>query len=180
MKLVNTKNSYGFITIFLHWLMAILMIGLLILGIYMVNQPISLTKLKLYGWHKEWGMLALLLFFVRLIWRLANQTPALPATLPAWQKIAAYGAHFSFYFLMLFIPLAGWFLTSTAGLPVSFFGLFVLPDLISPNESQRFIFTFIHKWLSYGLIALIFVHITAALKHHFINRDDILKRIIRP
>ncbi len=176
MRIKNSKDHFGFIAILLHWVMAILIIGLLILGIYMVNLPISLEKLKLYGWHKEYGILALIVVIIRLFWRWFNTLPHL--SLPMWEKIAARSVHWTFYIFMFAMPITGWIVTSAAGLPASFFGFFVLPNLVSPNEQTRILFQEIHKLLGYGLILLIVLHISAALKHHFINRDDILRRII--
>lgn len=176
MQLKNTQDHFGAVTIFLHWLMALIIIGLLILGIYMVKLPISHTKLKLYGWHKEYGFLALALVILRLTWRFLNVNPRL--SLPFLEKLAARSVHWAFYICMFAMPLTGWLITSAAGLPASFFGLFVLPNLISPNEELRQLFEEIHEWLGYGLIALIVLHASAALKHHFINKDDILRRMI--
>tara|TARA_R110000868_G_scaffold179832_1_gene420283 strand:+ start:716 stop:1249 length:534 start_codon:yes stop_codon:yes gene_type:complete len=172
----NTQNHFGMITILLHWLMAILLIGLLALGVYMVDLPISLQKLKMYGWHKEYGLLALALAMVRIVWRWVNLTPQL--SLPLLEKLAARSVHYAFYFFMFAMPITGWLLTSAAGLPASFFGLFVLPSLISPSDEWLLLFQAIHKWVGYGLIATIILHASAALKHHFINKDDILKRMI--
>ena len=176
MNLKNTDSHFGFITIFIHWIMAVLIIGLLVLGIYMVNLPISLQKLKMYGWHKEYGLLALALVIARLIWRWINVTPQL--ALPVLEKIAARSVHYSFYLFMFAMPITGWLITSAAGLPASFFGLVTLPNLISPNEALRPLLQEIHKWVGYGLIGTIILHASAALKHHFINRDDILKRML--
>lgn len=175
MPLINTEYRYGIIAILFHWLMALIIIGLLGLGLYMVQLPISLEKLKLYGWHKEYGLLILALVILRLIWRLINATPRLNLVL--LEKFAARGMHWTFYFFMIAIPLTGWLITSAAGLPASFFGLMVLPDLVSPNENLRLLFQEVHKWLAYGLIAAIVLHTSAALKHHFINKDDILRRM---
>ena len=172
----NTETSYGGVAIILHWVMAILIIGLIMLGIYMVGLPISYQKLKLYGWHKEYGFLALALVVIRLWWRLINMTPQL--ALPIFEKIAARTVHWLFYFCMFAMPLTGWMITSAAGLPASFFGLFVLPNLILPNEETRLLFQLIHQWLGYALLGLIFLHTSAALKHHFINKDDILRRML--
>ena len=178
MHISNSKNHYGLIAICLHWLMAILMVGLLALGLYMIRIPISFWKLKLFGWHKELGMLALVLLLFRLAWRLGNIIPSLPDTIPRWQKVAARMAHWAFYGFMVALPLSGWLITSASGLPVSFFGWFVFPDLVSANDNLRLLFTGVHEWLSYALIATLCLHIGAALKHHFINKDDILKRIL--
>ncbi|HVV68850.1 MAG TPA: cytochrome b [Gammaproteobacteria bacterium] len=178
MQIKNSQNRYGIVAIWLHWLMAILIIGLLALGLYMVGVPLSHWKLKLYGWHKEFGMLVLLLLLLRLAWRLGNIIPLLPETIPRWQKRAARVVHWLFYGFMIALPVSGWLITSAAGLPVSFFGLFVLPNLVSPSENRLLLFTEVHEWLSYALIATLCLHILAALKHHFIDRDDTLKKIL--
>lgn len=178
MRILNSSDRFGIIAIILHWLMAILIVGLIILGLYMTRIPLNPFKLKLYGWHKEVGMLVLFLVVFRLCWRIMNTNPQLPIEMPLWEKISAHCVHWVFYFFMFALPLSGWLLTSSAGLPASFFGLFVLPDLISANEEQRFLFTQIHDWLGYILIGFICLHTLAALKHHFINKDDILQRML--
>ncbi|MGQ3891360.1 cytochrome b [Legionella sp. CNM-4043-24] len=176
MRLKNSDDHFGLVAILLHWTMAILIIGLLALGLYMVSLPISLQKLKLYGWHKEYGFLALALVIIRLFWRLLNTTPRL--TLPWFERIAARAVHWAFYLMMLAMPISGWLVTSAAGLPASFFGLFTLPNLIAPNEALRPVFETAHEWIGYLLILTIILHASAALKHHFINKDDILRRMI--
>ncbi|RAP35713.1 cytochrome B [Legionella quinlivanii] len=176
MLLKNSNNHFGLVAILLHWIMAILIIGLLIMGIYMVELPISLQKLKLYGWHKEYGLLALALVIVRLCWRIINISPEL--SLPRYEIIAARLVHWAFYGFMFAMPITGWLITSAAGLPASFFGLFTLPNLIAPDEEQRQFYELVHEWLGYGLIVTILLHASAALKHHFINRDNILRRMI--
>ncbi len=176
MRILNNKDRYGFVAIFLHWFVALLIIGLLIMGLYMVGLPISLQKLKLYGWHKEYGLMVLGLALIRIVWRLSNMVPEL--SLPKIEKIAARTVHWAFYGFMFAMPISGWVITSAAGLPASFFGLFTLPDLVTPNEEIRQLFQEIHQWLGYGLIATICLHVAGALKHHFIDRDDILRRIL--
>lgn len=179
MLIKNTIDRFGMVAIFLHWIMALLILALIGLGLYMTRIPISAEKLKLYGWHKEFGILALMLVIVRLTWRLVNTTPAL-LSLPSWERWAARAAHRTFYLLMFIVPISGWLLTSAAGLPVSFFGWFLLPNLISASEANRLLYTEIHEWLSYALIAVFCLHVSAALKHYFINKDDIMQRIIKP
>ncbi|KTD35228.1 cytochrome b561 transmembrane protein [Legionella moravica] len=176
MHIKNSRSGFGIVAIFLHWVIAILIIGLLILGLYMVNLPISLEKLKLYGWHKELGFLVLFLAILRIIWRLSNQMPEL--AIPLLEKIAARSMHWAFYVFMFAMPISGWLITSSAGLPASFFGLFTLPNLVAPNEQNRQLFEWIHEWLGYALILAIMLHTAAALKHHFINKDDILRRML--
>jgi len=177
MHLFNTITRYGFITIFIHWLMAFIMIGMLAVGLYMVELPIGSLKLKLYGWHKAFGLLVLFLAAFRLVWRIVNMTPSLDS-LPILERLAARFVHWIFYIIMFAMPLTGWLITSAAGLPASFFGLFTMPNLIEPNEDLRLFFSSIHQFLAYGLIILIILHVSAALKHHFINKDDILRRMI--
>ena len=155
----------------------IIMIGLLIEGLYMVGMPISLEKLKLFGWHKEYGLTILFLVVLRLSWRLANQLPGLPASIPHWQQMAAKLVHFAFYFFMFTMPLTGWLLTSAAGLPVSFFGLFVLPDLVQANPDLRVTLIEVHKWLGYGLIGAILLHVGATVQHFIVHKDNILRRM---
>src|SRR6185312_8715047 len=130
MIIKNTHNHYGIVAILFHWVIALVIIGLLAEGLYMVSLPISLQKLKLFGWHKEYGILVLALASLRLGWRLANQVPALPDTLPWWQKVASRAVHWAFYGFMFAMPVTGWLITSAAGLPISFFGWFTLPNLV--------------------------------------------------
>lgn len=174
----NSTLRFGIVSITLHWLMALLVIGLLIVGLYMVELPIGIQKLKLYGWHKECGILVLMLVAVRLGWRINNVVPTLPAHLAKWQQWAARSVHFALYGFMILNPLTGWMLSSASGLSVSFFGLFILPDLIGPNETAKIILSEIHEWLAFGLIGAICAHVGAALQHHFIYKDDILKRML--
>lgn len=176
MQLKNTETRFGVVAILFHWIMAILIIGLLALGLYMIRLPLSLEKLKLYGWHKETGMLVLMLVMLRSIWRVSNMIPSL--SLPRWELWAARGVHYLFYVLMFAMPLTGWLMTSFSGFPVSFFGLFVFPDLVSTHPEYIHLFKKIHEWLGYGLIAIIVLHTCAALKHHFIDKDDILRRML--
>src|SRR5688572_3172786 len=120
MILKNTQTKYGLIAIIFHWIMAAMMVGLIILGLYMVRLPISIQKLQFYGWHKEWGILVLMLVIVRLTWRLRNTVPSL-GELPKWENNAAHIVHWVFYFFMFFLPITGWLITSSTDFPVSFF-----------------------------------------------------------
>lgn len=173
----NTERQFGLVAIIFHWLMAVIIIGLLALGLYMTSLPNSLEKLKLYGWHKEFGLLVLMLAVLRLAWRFSNMTPLLSG-LPAWERISARTVHWLFYGFMFAQPITGWLITSAAGVPPSFFGLFVLPGLVAPDKDLRRLFDHMHEWLAYGLIAVIILHVCAALKHHFYDRDEILRRML--
>lgn len=178
MQLNNTSQRYGIISQLFHWVMALLIIGLLILGLYMVRLPLNAWKLKLYGLHKEWGVLVLMMVFLRLLWRWTQISPVYPDHMSAWQKLAAKSVHIAFYLILFALPISGWMLSSASGLPVSFFGLFVLPDLVNPSQALRELFAQVHEWIGYGLIAAIGAHVGAALQHHFIHKDDILRRML--
>jgi cytochrome b561 len=176
----NTKDSYGVIAVALHWLMAVLLVVLLAMGLYMVRLPdIGFDKLKinLIVYHKELGILALLLMLFRWMWRLVNHLPRLVDG-PVWQMIAARFVHLCFYALMVALPVTGWLMSSAAGFPVPFFGLFYLPDFIRENDALFQFFIAVHKWLAYALIAYIAVHMGAALWHHFVRRDATLKKMM--
>lgn len=177
----NTEESYGVIAILFHWSMALLVIGLVILGLYMVTLPdvgFNTEKIYLIFYHKAFGILVLMLLVPRLAWRLTQILPQLAAHLPDWQKIAAQFVHLSFYALMLTLPMTGWLMSSAAGIPVSLFGLYTLPDLIRYDGYlfQRFID--IHRWLGYMLCFFILIHMGAALWHHFVFKDDTLRRML--
>lgn len=180
-KIRNTENTYGLISICLHWIIAILLFLLLGLGIYMVSLHdvgFNSEKIILILFHKEVGMLILFLVFIRFIWRLNNVLPSLSVHLPDWQKITARFVHLCFYALMFSMPITGLMMSSAAGIPVSFFGLFTFPDLISQNWHQFQMLIEIHKWLGYAFLFLIFIHVGAALRHHFIFKDDTLQKIL--
>ena len=176
----NTEQHYGAVAIGLHWLMAALLITLLAMGFYMVSLPdvgFDMRKIALILYHKQLGLLALALAALRLAWRVGNALPSLVETLPDWQKVIARVVHLCFYALMLALPITGWLMSSAAGIPVSLFGLFDLPDLIARNDYLFRALIEIHKWLSCGLIAGIVIHAAAALGHHFLIKDETLRKM---
>jgi polyisoprenoid-binding protein YceI len=116
--------------------------------------------------------------FLRIFWRLINPMPTAAKHTPLWQKSAAKIAHYALYVLMIIMPLSGWLMSSAAGFPVSVFGLFTLPDLIAPNNGVRMLMEQVHTLIAYAIIALVSIHILAALKHHFIDKDNTLRRIL--
>lgn len=177
MLIKNTEDRFGIVTILFHWIMAILLIGLVSVGLYMSDLPIGVQKLKLYGLHKEFGILALMLVMLRVVWRIQNMNPSL-SSLPWFERTAARIVHWAFYGFMFALPISGWLMTSAANLPPSFFGLFLLPALVPPNQEQMHLFQQIHEYLAYGLIVTFCLHVLAALKHHFIDKDNILRRIL--
>lgn len=162
----------------LHWLMAILLFGLLALGFYMHDLPLSPEKLKLYSWHKWAGVTAFLLVLVRLGWRVTHLPPALPASMPRIMQLAAHAGHFALYALMIAIPLSGWLMSSALGFQTVWFGVLPIPDLLDKNKELGDLLAVVHKVLNLLFVAVLAGHIGAALKHHFIDKDDILTRML--
>jgi cytochrome b561 len=168
-----------------HWVMAILVITMIVVGVYIhgldPNNPAEApTKSQLGALHKATGMLILALVTARLGWRLATGRPALPATVAAWQRIAAYISHASLYLLMFAMPVSGYVMSSYAQRPVNFYGLFEIPPLpVEKNIEMAKALFGVHETLAMILLAVILVHVAGALKHHFIDRDGVLVRMLR-
>jgi cytochrome b561 len=163
----------------LHWLMAMLMVTGFALGVTMVDIPgLTPTKLKYYSWHKWLGVTVLALACVRLLWRLFHPAPPYPATMPGWQKKAASASHTVLYLLMFGVPISGYFYTLALGVPVVYLGLVELPVLIGRDPSLKPALQLLHYVLNMTLLGVVGLHVIAALKHHFIDRDGIFKRIL--
>jgi cytochrome b561 len=162
----------------LHWLMAVLIFGLLALGFYMHDLPLSPDKLKLYSWHKWAGVTAFALLLVRLAWRAGHRPPALPDSMPKLMQLAAHGGHLALYLLMIAIPVSGWLMSSAKGFQTVWFGVLPIPDLLDKNKELGDLLLLVHKSLNLLFVAVLAGHIGAALKHHFIDHDDILTRIL--
>lgn len=172
-------QRYTSVAILFHWLIAVLIIGTFTMGLVMTDIPgITPTKLKYYSWHKWAGVTILALATLRLLWRLTHRAPAYPASLPRWQQSAAHHLHSLLYVLMFAVPLSGYFYTLAAGVPVVYFGLFELPVLIAPNPELKPILKGLHYWLNMTLAGLVALHVAAALKHVFIDRDGLFKRML--
>lgn len=174
----HSANAYTRTAKTLHWLMAVLLFGLLALGFYMHDLPLSPEKLQLYSYHKWAGVTAFALVFVRLAWRIAHRPPALPASMPKVMQLAAHGGHLLLYVLMLAIPLSGWLMSSAKGFQTVWFGVLPLPDLLDKDKALGDQLAFVHQSLNFLFIAVLAGHIGAALKHHFIDKDDILTRML--
>jgi cytochrome b561 len=162
----------------LHWIVALLVIGNLAFGLYVAGLPISPAKLRTVAWHKWVGVTILLIAAVRLAWRLRHPAPAFPATMAPWERRAAHGTHALLYALFFAAPITGWLFSSAAGFPVVYLGVVQLPDLVSRNRELADVLRAAHKWINYTLAALIVLHVAAALKHHFHDRDDVLARML--
>ena len=172
----NPQPRYHPVSMALHWLLALMIVGSLSLGLTMTELPFSPLRLKLYNWHKWAGMTILMLSALRLLWRLAHRPPPdLP--MPAWQRRAAHATHGLLYALFFAVPLAGWAYSSAAGFPVVLYGMLALPDWVSPDRALAETIKPLHRALAYALGALIALHGAAALKHHWVDHDRLLRRM---
>lgn len=177
-QIKNTEVSYGSLAKLLHWLMAVLILALLVVGMIMTDMEKGADKYFIYGIHKATGILILFLLSIRIFWRFLNVQPFYPDNMPLSQKFAAHMLHFALYAFMLFIPLSGWLMSSAAGYGVSFYGLFDLPFIFSKDQKMAELFNDLHEAFANILIGLLVVHIGAALFHHFVKKDNILRRML--
>lgn len=165
--------------IVLHWLIAILIAAAFGLGFTMVDIPgITPTKLKYFSWHKWLGVTVFGLACLRLLWRLTHAAPPYPASMARWQQKAAHGLHALLYLLIFAVPLSGYFYSLAAGVPVVYLGLLPLPVLIEADQALKPVLKQVHYVLNTVLLACITVHVLAALKHQFIDRDGVFKRML--
>ncbi len=177
---MNASNArYDGGAIALHWLMALLIVGAFFLGLTMTDMPgITPTKLKYYNWHKWIGVTVLALAVLRALWRIAHAAPPLPASIPRWQQQISAATHMLLYVLVFAVPLSGYFYSLAAGFKVVYLGVLPLPVLIDPNPTLKPILKAVHFWLNMGMAGLVLMHIAAALKHHLIDRDNVLLRML--
>jgi len=172
-----TPTRYTTIAIVLHWVLAVALIMSFSVGLYMADLPVTPQRVKLFNWHKWAGVTILALSLLRLLWRLMHRPPAEPP-MPRWQQHAARWSHRALYVLFFAVPLAGWAYTSAAGFSVVWFGVLPLPDFVSPDKALAEVLKSLHGALAWALAALVVIHVGAALKHQFIDRDNLLSRML--
>jgi len=178
MLLKNTETQYGAVTKTLHWTIAIIVLCLLAVGPFMDDLPMGVLKLNVYNLHKSFGITVLALMICRICWHIYNHRPEEVATIKPWEKIGATIVHYSLYVLLLAQPLTGWLLSSAAGRTVHVFGLVTLPDLVPVDKAASKIYAGRHETIGYLIMAVVGLHIAAALKHYFIDKDTVLKRML--
>ena len=157
----------------IHWLMAAAIMAMLFIGVAMVATVSSLHGL-LVAIHKPLGLMILVLVIVRLWLRFTTATPALPATLPAWQKLSAHLSHWALYAMMLAQPLIGWAMLSAAGYPVTL-GHLVLPPIVPVSNDAFVVLRPLHSWVALALFMTVMLHLAAALFHALILRDGVFR-----
>lgn len=178
----QSNSRYTGVAIALHWLLALAILVMAGVGIYMTDLPVSPLRIKLYNWHKWAGVSFLALTALRLLWRLTHRPPPLPQAvtlgMPSWQVRAHHATHHLMYVLFFAVPLIGWAYSSAAGFPIVWFGQIPLPDFIGPNKALAEIIKPLHQLAALALLALAGLHVAAALKHQWIDRDALLTRML--
>ena len=191
MGIRNSSEAWGWPARLIHWVMALLVIGMLGFGFYLTNafNPGDPAKLGLVQQHKSFGFTVFVLACLRLVWRAVNPTPRLPRGMRRMEYAAARVSHIALYILMVALPVSGWLMASASPLnnpdayPIQIrnivFGLFELPDPIKVGTSElEHLFRSIHFYCGLALLSVLGAHVVGALKHHFINRDDVLTRML--
>lgn len=173
---------YDPVAVTLHWVIALCIITMIPLGFFMGDLPISI-RFYAYNIHKSIGITVLALSIFRLVWRFLNPPPALPSGMKPIEKMLAHAAHWLLYFLMVAMPFSGWLMVSASRkYPTVYFGLGEVPFIPMPTgideKAAKDLFYTTHEYLAFGAIALISLHLFAALKHHFIYKDTTLTRML--
>ncbi len=178
----NTAEGYGLGAIIAHWASAIAVLALYPLGLYIVSLTYYDPAYRIVPhWHKSLGVLLVLAVLVRLLWRLINTRPRELPEHQRWEQRLAKGVHALLYALLLIVPVTGYLISTADGRSISVFGWFEVPALVTDLVSnQEDIAGWWHFWLATALVTLVGLHALGALKHHFIDRDNTLLRIIKP
>lgn len=178
MRLRNNAQTYGLAARAFHWSVALLVFILLPLGWYMHDLPLGLARYRYVEWHKSLGLLLLILMLGRSLWRAFNPPPQLPDTLPRWELLAAKLTHWALYGALFLQVSAGMALVWAANSPLLFFGWFAVPSPIDADKPLRHLMEEAHELLAFVIVLLLLMHIGAALRHHFILKNDILRRML--
>jgi cytochrome b561 len=175
----NTTSNWGSVARAFHWILGITIIGMLAFGWWMNHIPARPDRFFSRSIHADIGYLVLLFTVLRLVWRAFNPTPALPADTPMWQRIAAHISHGALYLFVIVVTMLGWALSGAQTRDYSsWFGLFHVPQITSPDKAAAQAYEERHIYFAYALLALIVIHIGAAAWHHFIKHDRVTARMV--
>lgn len=174
----NTAERYGAVSQLLHWTVVALVILQFVLGFTAADMPISMQRLVLLARHKSVGMTILGLVLLRLAWRGFSPAPALPASMPSLHRSAAHLSHVLLYALLIGMPIVGWITSSASHLTVTWFGLFAFPNLVGPDAQLAKLAKETHEAMAWTLLTVASLHALAALWHHFMLKDDVLRRML--
>jgi cytochrome b561 len=176
-RLRNSLTEYGLVAQLFHWLIVALILVQFVLGYVAADLPLGLRKVALLAQHKSVGITILALAALRILWRSVSHHPQTRNGM-RWQRWLAAAMHGSLYVLLFMIPISGWLMSSARNFSVSWFGLVTLPDFVEADPRLYQFFRSAHELLVYALAVLAALHATAAIKHHFIDRDDVLVRML--
>ena len=171
------SSRYTPVAIVLHWLLAIAIVAGFSIGLLMADEPPSPTRVRWINYHKWIGVTILALSLLRLLWRLGHRPPALPASMQPWQRATSTWVHRALYLFFFAVPLLGWAYSSASGFHVVYLGLIPLPDLAPKNKALADVLIDVHAALAWTLASLVGLHVAAALKHHFVDKDGLLWRM---
>ena len=175
--LKNTTSTYGAVAKGFHWLLFLMLTFSIVMGNFLASMPKGAEKLQAAGMHKSFGAVLLMLILFRFVWRLLNETPRLPDETTAGEAFMAKAMHWGLYVLMFAQPLSGIMMSQAAGFPVSLFGLFEFPMFLDKDPSLAQFFKGIHGTVWIMLVIAVIGHAGAALHHHFVKKDNVLKQM---
>jgi cytochrome b561 len=178
MPMRNDEWDWGAMMRLLHWAVALAVLGLLAVGWWMVDLPSSPRKIDIYRLHKSVGLTVLALMALRIVLRLADRRRPTPPAMPAWQRRAAAASHGLMYLLLLAMPLSGWLYNSASNFPLKWFELFRVPALSGADPTLKAVSGAVHEYAAVALAVLVALHVAAALKHHFVDRDGVLRSML--
>lgn len=177
MSFRNTKRSWGSVSKALHWIIVLLIINQWVIA-RRAHDLTGFQKFTTLNWHKWFGMTILMLAVIRLVWRIMNTVPDLAAETRPWERTLAKLSHFLLYLLIFALPLSGWLMSSAKAYGVSWFNLFQFPNLVGKNDQLYQLMHEVHETLFKTLLVVALLHVAGALKHHFLDRNDVLKRML--
>ena len=179
MNIQNSRSEWGLFSIVVHWLVAIVVFGLFGLGLYMVELDYYDSMYKTAPFvHKSIGALLFFVVIFRVLWRFISPPPDALETHKKWERTLAHWVHIALYCIVLILMVSGYLISTADGRPVSVFGWFELPSIISGIDNQEDIAGEIHEILAYVLISMVAIHAAGALKHHFLDRDRTILRML--
>lgn len=178
MQFRNSTDAWGAVARGLHWLIAGLVLVQFVIGSVAEEMKLTPAKLDLFVWHKSIGVTVLVLALLRLAWRLGNPPPAMPAGTPRWERRLAASAHWVLYALIFAVPLSGWWVSDASRVPFRAFFFLPMPDFIATDRTLQETAAELHEALTMTLLIVAIVHIAAALRHHFMLHDDVLRRML--
>lgn len=176
MQDASEAKSYNIISRIIHWVTALIILALLVVGKYMKGMEFSEQKLEVYNLHKSFGLLVLFLVVVRIVWHIVTKKPKSMDTHAKWERVLSHAVHGFLYLLLFALPLSGWVMSSAGDFNIKFFGL-NMPDIVAKDENLFEFAEEMHELFAYAVLGFVALHVAGALKHHFIDRDMTIARM---